>query len=192
MHCWCSTSFTGRMLLTWSLSVYDGIVGTKCCSIISCLDRQWKLRHFYNGDMPSNNKTQNQPKNSCKPADFGQTHRRILLWTPISQASKIFWVRIQTLNIMVSLRLSIYLSKINFKHFDYNEFSDFCQVERSQDVSRTLYLMAKRQGDPYLTTWKSTPDSAVSPQFPCVQDVGFWLGLGRIKLSTHTQREDKF
>ena len=107
MHCWCSTSFTRRMLLTWSLSVYDGIVGTKCCSIISCLDRQWKLRHFFNGDMPSNNITQNQPKNSCKPADFGQ----------------------------------------NF---------------------------------------------AVSPQFPCVQDVGFWLGLGRIKLSTHTQREDKF
>ena len=70
--------------------------------------------------------------------------------TPISQASKIFWVRIQTLNIMVSLKLSIYLSKINFKHFDYNEFSGFCQVERSQDVSRTLYLMAKPQGDPYL------------------------------------------
>ena len=51
---------------------------------------------------------------------------------------------------MVSLQLSIYLSKITFKYLDYNEFSGFCQVEKSQDVSRTLYLMAIPQGDPYL------------------------------------------
>ena len=33
------------------------------------------LRHFFNGDLPSNNTTQNQTtptKNACKPADFRQ------------------------------------------------------------------------------------------------------------------------
>ena len=41
--------------------------------LLNMFERQSKLRHFFNGDMPSNNITQNQPKNSCKPADFGQT-----------------------------------------------------------------------------------------------------------------------
>ena len=44
----------------------------KCCPTVSCLDRPSKLRQFFNGDLPSNNTTQNQPKNSCKPADFRQ------------------------------------------------------------------------------------------------------------------------
>ena len=36
--------------------------------------------------------------------------------TPISQASKSFWVRIQTLSITISYKLSIFLSKNNFKY----------------------------------------------------------------------------
>ena len=49
----------------------------KCWPIVSCLDRRSMLRHFSNGEEPSNNTTQNQPNNSCKPTDF----RRILQFT---------------------------------------------------------------------------------------------------------------
>ena len=45
--------------------------------------------------------------------------------TPISQASESFRVGIKTLNIMVSLKPSISLSKNNFKHHNYDDFSGF-------------------------------------------------------------------
>ena len=45
-----------------------------------------------------------------------------------------------------------FLSNNNFKCLNYIKFSSFCNVERSQDLFRCIYLMAIPQGDPDLKT----------------------------------------
>ena len=72
--------------------------------------------------------------------------------TPISQASNSFWVRKTTLKIIVSLKLSIVLSKNNFKQINLNETLGFGLVESPQDVFDALYVMEVPQRDPYIKT----------------------------------------
>ena len=59
---------------SYELSILGQFIGG-CCPINSCLDSASKLRHFINGDVPSNSTTQNQSKPTkklIKPADFSQ------------------------------------------------------------------------------------------------------------------------
>ena len=72
--------------------------------------------------------------------------------TPVSQASKILWIRKQTLNIMVSLKLSISLSNDDFKFINFNEPGGFYSVERSPDVFHTSCPKEIPQRDPGLKT----------------------------------------
>ena len=72
--------------------------------------------------------------------------------TPVSQASKILLIRKQTLNIMVSLKLSILLSNDNLKFIYFNEPGGFYTVERSPDVFHTSCLKEIPRGDPGLKT----------------------------------------
>ena len=53
---------------------------------------------------------------------------------------------------MVSMKLSISLSKDDFKYINFNESAGFHSVEGAQDVFHTSYLMEILQGDPCLKT----------------------------------------
>ena len=100
----------------------------------------------------------------CKVIDWSWKMMRRQLWTltcrfcygprgqetPISQASKSLWIRKQALNIMVSMKLSISLSKDDFKYINFNESAGFQSVERAQDVFHASYLMEILQEDPCL------------------------------------------
>ena len=69
-----------------------------------------------------------------------------------------FSVRKWTLKMMISLQLILVLSKNNLRYLNFSEPSDFCWVNRSQDVFFTLHLMAIVQGDPLSKSWKAAPE----------------------------------
>ena len=55
------------------------------------------------------------------------------------------------------MKLSISLSKDDFKYINFNESAGFQSVERAQDVFHASYLMEILQGDACLKTWKFAP-----------------------------------
>ena len=48
-----------KQTYVWWEKINEELNG-KCCPMVSCLYRPSRLRHFVNGDLPSNNTTQNQ------------------------------------------------------------------------------------------------------------------------------------
>ena len=76
------------------------ILGTnhmgKCCPIVSCLDRPSKLRNFFNGDLPSNNTTQNRQTNPWHMQIWFQTIFAVHQWLHCThQSSKVYCKNVQ-------------------------------------------------------------------------------------------------
>ena len=64
----------------WPIS--EQLMGNCCPIVVSCLNRPSKFMHFLNGDLPSNNTTQNQQKLTEKltQTSWFQTNFAVNLW----------------------------------------------------------------------------------------------------------------
>ena len=76
----------------------------KCCPIVSCLDRP-KLRHFFNGEEPSNNTAQNQstPTKKLTQTSWFQTNFTVNLWIMMMGGLSITCEEIQAFSCNLSL-----------------------------------------------------------------------------------------